>query len=264
MSTPVDLLCSRIRSLIREHEVRAGDRIGDERSLALSLGVPRSRLRQALDRLEADGIVRRRIGRGGGIVASDGRLERNLNTIEGLPEIARQQGVRLETRVLRAEIAQASGQDQRLLDLQPGDHVYRLLRLRVADGHPLSLEATRLPTAPFPDLLQHDLSSLYALLRGHYGVSPGYSDETLELTLADDDQSRHLEVATGTPLIHVHRVTTASDDRPIEIGREYFVGADVRFHLRKYGYVRHRPRHDAPGHPEGTSSGAASSQHAVE
>lgn len=238
MSDELDLLCSRIRAVIREKEVRPGDRIGDERSLAASLGVPRSRLRQALDRLEADGVVRRRIGRGGGIVASDGRLERNLNTIDGLPEIARQQGVLLETRVLRAEIARASGQDQRLLALGPDDHVYRLLRLRLADGTPISLEATRLPTTPFPDLLQQDLSGLYTLLRTRYGISPGYSDETLELSLADDEQAQHLEVPVGTPLIHVHRVTTASDHRPIEIGREYFVGADVRFHLRKYGYVR--------------------------
>ncbi len=238
MSEELDLLCSRIRAVIRETEVRPGDRIGDERSLAASLGVPRSRLRQALDRLEGDGVIRRRIGRGGGIVASDGRLERNLNTIDGLPAIARQQGVALETRVLRAEIARASGQDQRLLALGPDDHVYRLLRLRLADGVPISLESTRLPTSPFPDLLQQDLSSLYALLRSRYGTSPGYSDETLELTLADAEQAQHLGVAVGTPLIHVHRVTTDSEERPIEIGREHFVGAAVRFHLRKYGYVR--------------------------
>jgi GntR family transcriptional regulator len=242
MTSPVDELCARIRSLIRENEVRPGDRIGDERSLAASLGVPRSRLRHALDQLETDGLVRRRIGRSGGIVASDGRLERNLSTIEGLPDIARQQGIQLVTQVLRAEIALATGQDQRLLGLGPQDHVYRVLRLRVADGRPLSLEATRLPTGLFPDLLHQDLSSLYALLRTHYGLSPLYSDETLELALADDEQARHLAVAPGTPLIHVHRVTTGSGARPIEIGREYFVGADVRFHLRKYGYVRHSPR----------------------
>ena len=230
MSASVDALCARIRSLIRENEVRPGDRIGDERSLADSLGVPRSRLRAALDLLESDGLVRRRIGRGGGVVASDGRLERNLSTIEGLPQIAR-----------------ASGQDTRLLDLGPHDHVYRLLRLRIADGRPLSLELSRLPTAAFPDLLRGDLTSLYALLRTRYGVWPVSSDETLELTLADDEQALHLDVEAGTPLIHVHRVTTGSCGRPIEIGREHFVGASVRFHLRKHGYARQllQPGHDA-------------------
>jgi GntR family transcriptional regulator len=249
MSAAVEELCARIRSLIRENEVRPGDRIGDERSLAVSLGVPRSRLRLALDRLEGDGLVRRRIGRGGGIVASDGRLERNLSTIEGLPEIARKQGVQLETHVLRAEIGLASGQDQRLLKLGPDDYVYILLRLRVADGRPLSLEASRLPAAEFPHLLSQDLSSLYALLRTRYGVSPVYSDETLELALADDEQAVHLDVPPATPLIHVHRVTTGSAGRPIEIGREYFVGSGVRFHLRKYGYVRHLPRGPGDGRP---------------
>ena len=47
-----------------------------------SLGVSRSDLRNALTVLESDHEIIRKIGRAGGIVISDGRLERNINTVE--------------------------------------------------------------------------------------------------------------------------------------------------------------------------------------
>lgn len=235
----LDQLCSRIRSMIRREEIRPGDRLGDERTVAASLGVPRTQLRVALERLESDGLIRRRIGRGGGIVVSDGRLERNLNTIDSLPDITRAQGVVLDTRVLRAEVAPASHQDQRMLRVSEGVNVFRILRLRVAAGAPLSLELSHLPADLFPGLLQRDLGSLYRAMREGYGVTPAFSDETLDLTVADDDQAAHLAIERGSPLVHIHRVTTGSSGRVIEIGREHFVGDRMRFHLRKYGHVRH-------------------------
>ena len=238
-TSALDQLCSRVRSMIRREEIRPGDRLGDERTVAESLGIPRTQLRAALERLETDGLVRRRIGRGGGIVVSDGRLERNLNTIDSLPDITRAQGIVLETRVLRAEIAPASHQDQRMLRVSQDANVFRILRLRIAAGAPLSLELSHIPVDLFPSLLQRDLGSLYRAMREGYGITPTFSDETLEVTFADDEQAGHLAIATGAPLVHIHRVTTGSTGRVIEIGREHFVSERMRFHLRKYGYVRH-------------------------
>ncbi|MGO1315625.1 MAG: GntR family transcriptional regulator [Cellulomonadaceae bacterium] len=235
----LDQLCSRLRSMIRREEIRPGDRLGDERTVAASLGIPRTQLRAALERLEGDGLIRRRIGRGGGIVVSDGRLERNLNTIDSLPDITRAQGVSLDTRVLRAEIASATLQDQRILGVAEDAKVFRVLRLRVTGGRPLSLELSHIPADLFPGLLQRDLGSLYRAMREGYGVTPDYSDETLEISFADDAQAEHLATAPGAALVHIHRVTTGSTGRVIEIGREDFVGDRMRFHLRKYGHVRH-------------------------
>lgn len=82
-------LVYRIRALIRDQELQPGERLGSERALAQSLGISRSDLRMALAVLEASHEVIRKIGRAGGIVVSDGRLERNINTVESLPTIAR-------------------------------------------------------------------------------------------------------------------------------------------------------------------------------
>ena len=104
-------LVYRIRARIREQELLPGEKLGSERALADSLGVSRSDLRNALTVLESDHEIIRKIGRAGGIVISDGRLERNINTVESLPTIARRQGMRVSSKVLQAVIAPASVSD---------------------------------------------------------------------------------------------------------------------------------------------------------
>lgn len=240
----VDALVVRLRTRLAHEQLGPGERLGDERSLADSLGVTRTQLRPALDRLEAEGLVRRTIGRGGGVRVTDGRIERNLNTIEGLPDIARYQGFHVDTRVLRVELGTADARERRRLRLPEGAAVHRLSRLRLADGRPLSLEESSLPADLFPGLGTADLGSLYRTLRTVYGVTPQYSDETLELTFAEPEQAAHLQVEPGSPLVHVQRVATGTAGRPIEAAHEHFVGGRMRFHLRKYGYVH--PADPAP------------------
>lgn len=238
-----DEVVARLRTRLTAGGYVPGERLGDERTLAAELGVPRGVLRAALDRLTALGLVRRTIGRAGGVIASDGRIERHLNTTESLPEIARYQGVQVDTRVLHTELGLADPAESRRLTLPEGAAVHRILRLRLADGRPLSLEASCLPADLFPGLDREDLSSLYRTLRERYGIAPVFSDETLEVVRADQDQAHHLTVPAGAALLHVQRVAAGSTGRPIELGQEWFVADRMRFHLRKYGYVK-------PGRPD--------------
>lgn len=257
MSEAAETAYVRLRAMLGAQELRAGERLGDERSLAADLGVPRAALRVALARLVEEGAVRRTIGRAGGVLASDGRIERHLNTTESLPDIARYQGVTVTTTVLRAALALAGPRERRLLGLPDGAAVHHLLRLRHADGRPLSLEASVLPADLFPGLAEHDLSSLYRTLRERYGVWPAYSDETLEVRAAEAEEARHLEVPPGTPVVRVQRAATGQGGRAIEAAEEVFLADRMRFHLRRYG--RSVPaEHAPPGHaPHDHSSAAA-------
>lgn len=252
-----DQVAARLRALLRSGGFGPGERLGDERTLAAQLGVPRAALRAGLDRLAAAGLVRRTIGRSGGVMASDGRIERHLNTTESLPQIARYQGVHVDTRVLQVALGIAGPAESRRLDLPEGAAVHRILRLRLADGRPLSLEASCLPADLFPGLDREDLSSLYRTMREVYDIAPVYADETLEVVGADAAQAAHLAVEVGAGLVYVRRVATGSTGRPIELGQEWFVASRMRFHLRKYGYVKpERSTPSAPGDPSGPGAAA--------
>ena len=233
-------LVYRIRALIRDQELQPGERLGSERALAQSLGISRSDLRMALAVLEASHEVIRKIGRAGGIVVSDGRLERNINTVESLPAIARRQGMRVSSKVLQAVIAPASPSDIRLLKL-PGEHpmVYDITRLRYIEDQPLSLERSHLPAYLFPMFLTRDLTTpFYTMFERDYDVRPYSVDETLESVVGDAQENELLEIEPETPLMRIHRIAFTAEGTPFERAIDVYVADRMRFTMHHSGYVR--------------------------
>lgn len=233
-------LVSRIRARIREWELLPGEKLGSERALAESLGVSRSDLRNALAVLETNHEIIRKIGRAGGIVISDGRLERNINTVESLPTIARRQGMRVSSKVLRAVIAPASVSDIRLLRL-PGNHpmIYDITRLRYIEDRPLSLERSHLPAYLFPMFLTHDLTTpFYTIFEQDYDVHPCNVDETLESVVGDERENELLEIPSETPLMRIHRIACDAEQRPFERATDVYIADRMRFTMHHSGYVR--------------------------
>jgi GntR family transcriptional regulator len=233
-----------LRTVIQERELLPGERLGSERQIASQLGVTRADLRIALAALESSHEVLRRIGRGGGIIVSDSRLERNINTVESLPIIARRQGRILKSDVVSAMIAPATCSDVRLLGLDRVAsgalrNIFDITRVRYVDGTPLSLEISHLPADLFPGFLTKDLTtSFYARFADEYGIHPAVVDETLESIIPSKRQAELLRVDEGTPLMRIRRVARTQEGRPFERATDVYVASRMRFTMHHSGYVR--------------------------
>ena len=250
----------RLRAMIRDHGFLPGEKLGSERGLAESLGISRSDLRMALASMESSHEVIRKIGRTGGIVVADNRLERNINTIESLPVIARRQGFVLTSKVLGAVIAPASIADIRLLGLDRLDAgalpvgvehrrssnpmIYDIMRLRSIEDQPLSLEISHLPASLFPQLLTRDLTEpFYEIFERQYGVVPAKVDETLETVVVDGPMLdgvdvSPLKVPDGTALTRISRVAQDASGRPFALATDLYIAERMRFTMHHSGYVR--------------------------
>jgi GntR family transcriptional regulator len=237
-SPDVDGVVRWLRRHLADGEFRPTERVGGERELAEACGVPRTLLRQALARLEAEGRIGRKIGRSGGVFAADGKIERTLNTIQGIPDLLRQQGIASATRLLEAGIVLASRGESRALEIEPGANVYRVVRVRLADGVPWSHEVAILPAARFPGLLTEQLEgSLYEIFQRVYDRPPWQSDESIDVVAATRAQADELGVPAGAPLLAMCRVTRSADGVPIEFARDHFRADRTRTHARKYGFA---------------------------
>lgn len=204
-----------------------GDRLPPERELAVRAGVSRMTLRHALDSLERRGIVARQVGRGGGTVVSEPKLE--LAGLAALSDQLRAQGRAVGARVLSAEERPASAAEARELALVRGAPVYELVRLRLADAAPFALERTTLPASAFPGLLGERLDgSLYELMRVGYGDAPVRALERLEPVLAGEDEAAALGIEPGEPLLRVERTGYGATNRPLEWSRDLFRGDRTR------------------------------------
>ena len=69
-----------------------------------------------------------------------------------------------------------------ILKLKPGQMLYRVERLRLADGEPMAINLSFIPEFLCPDLEHEDLASgsLYALLENQYGYRLGYAEYVIK------------------------------------------------------------------------------------
>jgi GntR family transcriptional regulator len=213
----------RLLEQIRSGALRPGERLGAERDLARALGVSRSTVRQALGALERAGAVRRVPGRGGGTFVGQPKLDRDLSRIVGVPALLRRQGMTAGTRVVSTGLAHADEATASALELPPASLVLAVVRIRFADGTPISLEHAQLPAQRFPGLLELPLTgSVYELLEEHYRVVPEAAVEHIEVVAAGRDEAAILDVARDSPLLSITRTTRDSGGVPFEHSHDLF------------------------------------------
>jgi GntR family transcriptional regulator len=235
----------RLLEQISSGALHSGARLGAERDLATSLGVSRSTVRQALAALERAGAVRRVPGRGGGTFVGHPKIERDLSRIVGVPALLRQQGMTAGTRVVSTGLAAADEATAAALELPPGAYVLDVVRIRLADGTPISLEHVRLPAEMFPGLLDLPLGgSLYELLARHYRVTPEEAVERIEVVGASGDEASILDVRAEAPLLSITRTTRDGRGVPFEHSHDLFRADRTTITVRTPGrsstFLQHR------------------------
>jgi len=213
---------------IKKSHLKPGDRLGAERELAEKHGVSRWVIRRALDDLQREGVILRTHGRGGGVFIAPTKVVRDLSGLVGLPAYLRAQGVESATTVMSTGMLPADDALADRLEISPGEVVYRIVRLRLGGGIPLSIESCHFRAELFPGLLDQSLvGSLYDVLETVYGLDRGEAIETLEATPADHDKASALQVTVGSPLLAVARQARTSDGQVFEWSQEYYRGDRV-------------------------------------
>lgn len=193
----------------------------------------RSTLRTALDSLEAAGAVRRVAGRAGGTFVAPRRIERDLRSLVGLPSYLRRQGFSAAARVVSSATLEADDETAATLGLPAGAFVFEVVRVRLADGEPISLERARFPAERFPGLLDRSLGgSLYELLASAYNLVPGEAEERIEIVSAPAPEARILGIPRSAPLAAITRVAWDADGRPFESSYDLFRADRVRIVVR--------------------------------
>src|SRR5204862_8130820 len=135
-------------------------------------------------------------GRAGGIFVSGRRVERDLTSLTGLPAYLRRQGFQSSARVLSTATLGADAETAAALGLPAGALVLEVVRVRLADQQPISLERARFPADRFPGLLDRSLSgSLYEMLEADYGLHPSQAEERGGGVGATAVEARALDVA---------------------------------------------------------------------
>lgn len=237
-ATPVYMQVAQgLAARIEGGDLPDGTALPAERELAGTLGVSRVTVRQALALLAQQGLLTRRHGSGTFVHApAPERASRPLGLLTGFSDDIRSRGQTPGARVLGFECAHPTPREVMTLALSPTDTVYRVRRLRTADGEPLAIEESTLPAPVMGPLSEDDVTdrSLYGLLAAR-GLSPVRAVRHLRAVNAEPELARWLGVPPGAALIATERVSWTADGKPIEHARAHYRGDRYDFVMELHG-----------------------------
>ena len=99
-------------------------------------------------------------------------VPRSLNRLGGLKEQLSASGIKCSSFILDSEIVRAEGKVGEAMKLPPEESLYKIERLRYANGKPLCYQLLYLPVRLCPDLDVQKLvnTSLYEIIEKEYGL----------------------------------------------------------------------------------------------
>ena len=178
--------------------LKAHSQIPSARELAATYDVSVMTVRQSLAALQADGFIYTIPG-SGTYVAGE-KLSKKLVFVSFSEEI-KEKGMKPSSQVLKAEKVQVN--DKKLADIlqiEQGEYAYRIKRVRLADGIPLSVEDTHIPCDNAPGLLDQNLKgSLYEVFKEVYERPVIRADSTISPILLDKELALSLKAPVNTP-----------------------------------------------------------------
>jgi len=220
----------RIRELLRRSlqagEFQVGDQIPSETELAQTYVVSRMTARRAVNDLAEEGLLVRQSGLG--TFVCDPKYGRKGSRLTSFFEEMERQGYHATSRVLSQELKEATKEVAAKLQLEAGDKVIRIVRLRYVDGKPVSLQKAYIPYQLFPDLLDRtglETQSLYQIYEQR-GFEIIKGKDRITAVKPNAEQIRLLEISPAIPVILMERVTYAKGDKLIEFVRS-FARADL-------------------------------------
>jgi GntR family transcriptional regulator len=223
---------AQLLGMIHSGRLNAGDLLPSEEELSRVYGVSRMTARQALQLLKSQGLATRHRGRG--TFVAQPKMEKDITHLAGFTAEMQALGLKSSSKVLKAETIEATDKIAEQLGIKAGTPVFRLSRLRLADGLPLAFEEVFLSLARFPGILDVDFAhqSLYQTLHESYGVRFGMADETLEARAAGRLEAQLLDIPPRSSLLVISRTLRGVDGKPIETSRSSYRGDRYRAVLK--------------------------------
>ena len=217
-------LYQQIKALITQSlqsgEWKPGELIPSEVELAARFKVSQGTVRKAIDELSAENLVVRRQGKGT-FVATHHEERAHYRFLRLMPDVG--EARQAENRIIEVKRMRAPAEVARLLDIKSGDSVIFIRRVQSFDAVPTILEELWLPGVLFKGLTAERLveykGPMYGLFETEFGTRMIRATERIKAVLAEAQVGEFLDVAPGTPLLSLERVSFTYGDKPVEVRR---------------------------------------------
>ena len=214
---------------IKEGKIPPGSRVPSENEIISTYRVSNTTARKVLLEIQHAGLVEKI--RGKGTFVKDFMVERNATKVLGFTRNMTEQGLLPETRLMEGKMIRknlpvsVSGKTYTI----PGP-VFRLRRLRLANGIPMMHEIRYISTLFCPGIEKLDLEhSLYNIYREKYHQSITEIKQDLSAIILDKESREIFRLTEDAPGLKVVGVTFCGKDMILEGEESVYRGDKYRF-----------------------------------
>ncbi|BBH16487.1 GntR family transcriptional regulator [Nocardioides baekrokdamisoli] len=229
MSVPLHVqVAADLRDQIASGGLAEGESLPSEAQLVQRYGASRGTVRAALQSLRREGLIAG--GQGRPPVVRGTALGQPFESLLSFSAWVEAMGRRPGQRTIEIARRGASPDAAAALDLEPGEPVIEVLRVRYLDDEPVMLERASY-IEPVGRLLfdfDPDRGSIYAQLT-KCGVDLHGARHTIDALPADELDSELLEIEVGVPLLRERRRATTAEGAPLEYADDRYRPDRVTF-----------------------------------
>lgn len=197
-------------------------KLPSERQLLDVFNSTRITVREALTRLEAEGVVYR-LNRKGWFVNRT-RLKWNPIKKVDFYALSLEQGFTPNTKLLTVDLVRGDGEIRDAFNLHARSKLHQVNRLRSLDGRPVLYESIYCRGADFPDLNSQVLEgSITKIFAEHYGVEVTHERSVIFVSALPMAQAKQLEQNEGAPCLKIIRQRFNQQDELVDYNIEYWV-----------------------------------------
>ena len=178
-------------------------------------------VRSAFNNLVKEGYISRK--RGIGSIVLVNRISDNIGTIESYTKEMVNKGYSIITKLISLTIVEADNIIKDKLNLDLGENVWEVKRVRYAEGCPVSYMITYMPVKMFPNLKKSDCNSLYNYL-DQCGYKISTAQRIVEALISTEELMELLELECESPILHIEQVGILEDGEAFEYSHTYHYG----------------------------------------
>lgn len=217
-----ELVAKDLVSQIKTGEFPPNSQLPSIEALCQHYEVSKVTVKKALDIIEGAGLITRRRGSGSFVKnvrepLDDGAAFETSRQMDGFTVEHERRGEHVSSDVKDFSVCTPTPEVANMLDIEPDQFVYHVVRVRLAAGVPQAIEYTYMPIDVIPNLrLKHVETSIYRYIEEDLGLRVASGHRIVRAVLPTEDECAWMDLSPTEPLLEVEQVGYLDDGRPFE------------------------------------------------
>jgi len=220
-----------LRKKILDREFNPGDIIPSEKELEKLYKVSRITVRNAINGLVFEDLLIKKQGKGT-IVAFPKMQEDGNTALQSFTEKMKKQGKKTSTNVLNVLRIPVTDRLLEHIDIESGDKIIYIKRLRKVDEEPIALFENYICTRTGVSEKDDFSGSVFELLENKYGIKITSSEKVIEAGLASKEDANFLKISACDPVLIIRYTTYDDNNNRIEYAEGVYRADKYKYMVR--------------------------------